>query len=201
MKRLEQILEEVNKAENKSEKKPIEGLQQIVFLLKNAFAEEMTAYYQYLILEYFATNLNEDKEFVKIFNSVISDFRENAKEELEDHAFWILGRLKELGADCSAIDNPSLIDNLAKHKYITPTETNNILTCIDQVAEAERGAIETYTELVEFSKGKDDITHKKMKEILKDEEKHLKEMEDFTKKISEYYNKKDNEVKNTESKK
>ena len=94
MKRLEQILEEVNK----SEKKPIEGLQQIVFLLKNAFAEEMTAYYQYLILEYFATNLNEDKEFVKIFNSVISDFRENAKEELEDHAFWILGRLKELGA-------------------------------------------------------------------------------------------------------
>ena len=201
MKRLEQILEEVNKAENKVEKKPIEGLQQIVFLLKNAFAEEMTAYYQYLILEYFATNLNEDKEFVKIFNSVISDFKENAKEELEDHAFWILGRLKELGADCSAIDNPSLIDNLAKHKYITPTETNNILTCIDQVAEAERGAIETYTELVEFSKGKDDVTHKKMKEILKDEEKHLKEMEDFTKKISEYYNKKDNEVKNTESKK
>ena len=201
MKRLEQILEEVNKAENKVEKKPIEGLQQIIFLLKNAFAEEMTAYYQYLILEYFATNLNEDKEFVKIFNSVISDFKENAKEELEDHAFWILGRLKELGADCSAIDNPSLIDNLAKHKYITPTETNNILTCIDQVAEAERGAIETYTELVEFSKGKDDVTHKKMKEILKDEEKHLKEMEDFTKKISEYYNKKDNEVKNTESKK
>lgn len=185
MKRLEQILEEVNK----SEKKPIDGLQQIIFLLKNAFAEEMTAYYQYLILEYFATNSNEDKEFVKIFNSVISDFKENAKEELEDHAFWILGRLKELGADCSSIDNPSLIDNLAKHKYITPTETNNILTCIDQVAEAERGAIETYTELIEFSKGKDDITHKKMKEILKDEEKHLKEMEEFTKKINEYYNK------------
>ena len=104
MKRLEQILEEVNKAEQK----PVEGLQQIVFLLKNAFAEEMTAYYQYLILEYFASNQNEDKEFVKIFNAVISDFKENAKEELEDHAFWILGRLKELGADCSAIDNPSV---------------------------------------------------------------------------------------------
>lgn len=197
MKRLEQILEEVNKAEQK----PIEGLQQIVFLLKNAFAEEMTAYYQYLILEYFASNQNEDKEFVKIFNAVISDFKENAKEELEDHAFWILGRLKELGADCSAIDNPSLIDGLAKHKYITPTETTNIMTCIEQVAEAERGAIETYTELVDFSKGKDDITHKKMKEILKDEEKHLKEMEDFSKKISDYYNKKTESSKNIDPKK
>ena len=28
-----------------------------------------------------------------------------------------------------------------------------------------------------------------MKEILKDEEKHLKEMQEFTKKINEYYNK------------
>ena len=94
-----------------------------------------------------------------------------------------------MGADCSSIDNPSLIDNLAKHKYIIPSETNNILTCIDQVAEAERGAIETYTELIEFTNGKDDITYKKMKEILKDEEKHLKEMQEFTKKINEYYNK------------
>ena len=185
MKRFEQLLEELNK----NEKKPIEGLQQIILLLKNAFAEEMIAYYQYLILEYFTTNLNEDKEFIKIFNSVISDFKENAKEELEDHAFWILGRLRELGADCSSIDNPSLIDNLAKHKYIIPSETNNILTCIDQVAQAERGAIETYTELIEFTNGKDDITCKKMKEILKDEEKHLKEMQEFTKKINEYYNK------------
>ena len=71
MKRFEQLLEELNK----NEKKPIEGLQQIILLLKNAFAEEMIAYYQYLILEYFATNLNEDKEFIKIFNSVISDFK------------------------------------------------------------------------------------------------------------------------------
>ena len=126
-----------------------------------------------------------------IFTDMIyqSIFKENAKEELEDHAFWILGRLRELGADCSSIDNPSLIDNLAKHKYIIPSETNNILTCIDQVAQAERGAIETYTELIEFTNGKDDITCKKMKEILKDEEKHLKEMQEFTKKINEYYNK------------
>lgn len=57
MKRFEQLLEELNK----NEKKPIESLQQIILLLKNAFAEEMIAYYQYLILEYFATNLNEDK--------------------------------------------------------------------------------------------------------------------------------------------
>ena len=39
MKRFEQLLEELNK----NEKKPIEGLQQIILLLKNAFAEEMIA--------------------------------------------------------------------------------------------------------------------------------------------------------------
>ena len=53
------------------------------------------------------------------------------------------------------------------------------MVAVSQVAEAELGAIETYKDLIEFTKECDPITNKKMKEILKDEEKHLKEMEEF----------------------
>ena len=176
-------------------KENIQDLPQIVLMLKDAFCEEILAHYQYIILADFVEGVDEP-----LLKKIVADFKENAKEELEDHAFWILKRLKELGSDWVGIENPNLIDQVATHKYIMPT-VNQAITCVEQIAQAERGAIETYNKLVEFTEERDKVTNKKMKEILKDEEKHLKEMEDFTKKISEYYNKKDNEVKNTESKK
>jgi ferritin-like protein len=75
------------------------------------------------------------------------------------------------------------------HKYICPTDTNNLMNVIEQVAQTERDAIETYTALVAFTEEGDKDINKKMKSILKDEEKHLKEMEDFMGKIKEYRNK------------
>ena len=61
------------------------------------------------------------------------------------------------------------------------------MVAVSQVAEAELGAIETYKDLIEFTKECDPITNKKMKEILKDEEKHLKEMEEFKKKYEDLF--------------
>ena len=195
MKTITQITEE---KQDKVLQSPL--LAQVVMKLKNAFAEEMLAHYQYTILEYFINTVSIDKKVEKLFKDIVKDFKENGKEELEDHAYWILGRLRDLGSDWSSIANPLLLNQVAEHKYIEPSDPTPMVA-VSQVAEAEITAIETYKDLVEFTKECDPVTHKKMKEILKDEEKHLKEMEDFTKKISEYYNKKDNEVKNTESKK
>ena len=48
-----------------------------------------------------------------------------------------------------------------------------------QNIEAEKGAIETYIELVNYTKGIDPVTHRKMKQILADEQEHLTELNDF----------------------
>ena len=100
-----------------------------------------------------------DKKVEKLFKDIIKDFNENGKEELEDHAYWILGRLRDLGSDWSSIANPILLNQIADHKYI----------------------------VMELTKECDPITHKKMKEILKDEEKHLNEMEEFKKKYEDLF--------------
>lgn len=163
----------------------------LILMLKNAFAEEMLAYYQYLILEHFTGMLpvEQDKDYTKLVKSVVAKFKINAEDELRDHAYWILGKLKDMGADCTSIENPSLLNQFAMHKYICPTDTNNLMNVIEQIAQAERDAIETYTALVAFTEEGDKDINKKMKSILKDEEKHLKEMEDFMGKIKEYRNK------------
>jgi ferritin-like protein len=171
----------------------------LILMLKNAFAEEMLAYYQYLILEHFTGMLpvEQDKDYTKLVKSVVTKFKTNAEDELRDHAYWILGKLKDMGADCTSIENPSLLNQFAMHKYICPTDTNNLMNVIEQVAQTERDAIETYNALVAFTEEGDKDINKKMKSILNDEEKHLKEMEDFMEKIKEYRNK----LNNTEEKK
>ena len=168
----------------------IQDLPIIIQMLKNAFCEEILAYYQYIILANFVQNTVGDN---KLYNDIVKDFKENAKDELEDHAFWLLNRLKELGTDWVGIENPSLLDQIAMHKYVMPTDTN-LDVCVCQIAEAERGAIATYSHLIEYTEHRDAVTHKKMKAILKDEETHLKEMEDFIQKINDIWNKENNET-------
>ena len=181
MKTITQITEE---KQDKVLQSPM--LAQVIMKLKNALAEEILAYYQYTILEYFVNTASIDKNIEKLFKDITKDFNENAKEELEDHAYWILGRLRDLGSDWSSIANPMLLDQVAEHKYIEPSDVNPMVA-VGQVSEAELGAIETYKDLIEFTEECDPITHKKMKEILKDEEKHLKEMEEFKKKYEDLF--------------
>lgn len=181
MKTITQITEE---KQDKVLQSPM--LAQVIMKLKNAFAEEILAYYQYTILEYFVNTVSIDKKVENLFKDIIKDFNENGKEELEDHAYWILDRLRDLGSDWSSIVNPTLLNQVAEHKYIEPSDANPMVA-VSQVAEAELGAIETYKDLIEFTKECDPITNKKMKEILKDEEKHLKEMEEFKTKYDELF--------------
>ena len=181
MKTITQITEE---KQDKVLQSPM--LAQVIMKLKNAFAEEILAYYQYTVLEYFVNTAPIDKKVENLFKHIVKDFNENGKEELEDHAYWILGRLRDLGADWSSIANPMFLNQIADHKYIEPSDVNPMVA-VSQVSEAELGAIETYQDLIDFTKECDPITHKKMQEILKDEEKHLKEMEEFKKKYEDLF--------------
>ena len=52
------------------------------------------------------------------------------------------------------------------HKYICPTDTNNLMNVIEQIAQAERDAIETYTALVAFTEEGDKDINKKVTDII-----------------------------------
>lgn len=143
--------------------------------LTNAYLEEIGAFYAYFtVIPYLS---GQDR-------TAISEFYEDAaKDELEDHAKWILKRISELGGVPAAAMNISSL-TAAQHKYIVPVvnlKTNQIdiyKSLIDNIA-AERNAIETYRELEAFTRNVDIVTNDKIKHILADEIEHLQELEDF----------------------
>ena len=136
----------------------------LVEMLKNALAEEILAWYHYTICAPFLIgNMRPDVEKL---------FIETAKDEFEDHAMWLMERLRQLGENPGEILDPNELNNIAKHKYIIPEF--DTLKAIENNIKAELGAIETYTELEEFTKDKDIVSHAKIEEILSDEQEHLK---------------------------
>lgn len=149
-------------------------ISELVLKLENALAEEMIAFYQYTM----AWPYIHGKERNKL-ESILKD---NAKDELEDHAYWLLERLDQLGKYPDTIKNIDELNKFAKHKYIIPV-LNDVKSIIQDNIKAEQGAIETYLELEEFTRDKDIITHTKIEEILSDEREHLHELEKVLKDI------------------
>lgn len=163
----------------------------IVDLLKNALKEEFNAWYGYIIVRDWLVGSNKT-DLIKLYD-------ETAKDELEDHAFWLMKRINELGGTIEDITNSPASWLTAKHTYISPewqhkyTKETGVGTgdpCGDLVipiqrslftnVENEMGAIETYRQLIEMAElSKDYTTAAKCKEILADEEEHLQLLQDF----------------------
>lgn len=160
--------EPINEADTKELQISV-NVSELIKKLKDAFCEEMNAWYQYIIVAPFLKG-NER-------TNIAADYAENADEELK-HAKWLLERINQLDGDYSDIDAPEFWDKTATHKYIYPTGVD-VAGSLKQMVEAEKGAIETYTDLEKFTRDKDVVTNTKVKEILADEQKHLQEMEEF----------------------
>ena len=63
-----------------------------------------------------------------------------------------------------------------------PEDPTNVLSVIDGVIEAEKGAVETYRELIDVAEEADDpVTEDFATELLADEEEHLAEFEGYRK--------------------
>lgn len=145
-------------------------------LLLSALSEEFNAWYFYLIT----------KEFIigQHFKQIKELFEETAKDELEDHAYWLIERLNQIGYSIEQIAHPSSWANLAEHPYVKPIfkedgsiEPKNVL---EQAIQSELDAIATYTNLVEFTNAiKDSTSNLKLREILADEEEHLSDLRDI----------------------
>lgn len=164
---------------------PEESRQLIISKLKNALKEELGAWYGYTIVREWLTGMCR-AEVVKLYE-------ETAKDELEDHAYWLMKRINELGGTVDDISVSPSSWLSAIHPYDAPQWQStgtiedpdengkiiNIETSLIQNIKGELGAIETYKELVALTEGVDYTTNSKCKEILADEEEHLQLLQEF----------------------
>lgn len=147
----------------------------LVTLLQSALAEEYLQWYQYTVVIPFA--VGQDRV------NIVEAFKEHAKDELEDHAAWLIERINQLDGVPTLVDEPSKWNLCAVHKYIKPTPPYDVCTLLEQNIQSEKGAIETYTILEAVTRDNDVVTNRKVKEILADEQEHLQNLIDLYKDI------------------
>lgn len=147
----------------------------LLTLLQSALAEEYLQWYQYTVVIPFA--VGHDRV------NIVEAFKEHAKDELEDHAAWLIERINQLDGVPTLVDEPSKWNLCAVHKYITPKPPYDVCTLLEQNIQSEKGAIETYTALEAVTRHNDIVTNRKVKEILADEQEHLQNLIDLHKDI------------------
>lgn len=90
------------------------------------------------------------------------------------HARQFANRIKELYGT-----PPGSMEFTAAQGYLQPGEPTDAVTVIKGVIEAEAGAIEHYTRIIETCDGVDWATQDMVIEILRDEEGHLRKFERY----------------------
>jgi len=146
-------------------------LSMLVSALEDALAEELNAWYAYMIILPFLEGKHRD--------DVVKFFSDTAKDELEDHAYWLMERLNNFGEAPHKLISSTMWDDVATHKYIVPS--TDCLASIKNNIIAEKGAIETYEKIERMTRDKDVVTNAKIKEILADEQQHLSDLYDLEK--------------------
>ena len=161
---MKQVLTYINEAEGSK----------IIDAMKNALKEELNAWYGYVIVKEWLTGT--DRKDIEKF------YEDTAKDELEDHAYWLMKRINQLGGTIEDISMSPNSWETANHKYIAPTwskDNIDIKKSLEDNITNEEGAIETYEELVKMTEDVDPASNSKLKEILADEQEHLQELKDF----------------------
>ena len=140
----------------------------IVDLLKTAYFMELET-----VMNYVTNSTNPDgirAEQVK--EALVPDIQEELM-----HAQQFAARIKELYGVV-----PGSMDFQAVQSYLAPPEDQiDIVHVIKGVIEAERGAIEHYTRIVEETDGVDHVTQDMVIAILHDEQGHMRLFEGFLK--------------------
>lgn len=139
--------------------------------LYRALSEECQAWYQYWIVAPFL--VGEERANIE------DTYEEFQKDELYDHAVKVRNRINELGGTPSEVSSPAQWSLKAVAKYQKPLAPYGVYVSLLQNIKAEKEAIQTYTELCDFTSGKDYITYTMSKEILADEQEHLQTLEDY----------------------
>ncbi len=138
---------------------------QAIGILNEALATELVCVARYKFHYFMATGIHSQ--------AVKSEFKEHAEEE-QEHADWIAERIKQLGGKPEM--NPATITAAAHSEY---KEGSSLADMIREDLVAERIAIETYREIIQFFGEKDPTSRTLLEKILAKEEEHADDMADL----------------------
>jgi bacterioferritin len=134
----------------------------VIEMLNHALATEVVCSLRYRRHFFMATGIASE--------SVKDEFLQHATQEM-DHAHRLAGRIVQLGG---APDfNPATLVERSHAEYV---EGSTLRDMIIEDLVAERVAIQSYTQMVQWLHDKDAVTHAMMREILAVEEEHAEDM-------------------------
>ncbi len=139
--------------------------EQVINILNEALATEIVCTLRYRFHYFAATGIHSA--------AVAEEFLEHANEE-QQHADMIARRIKQLGGKPEM--NPAIVSKLAHSEY---KEGNTLAEMLREDLIAERIAIETYREMVNYFGTKDPTSRRMIEEILAVEEEHADELADL----------------------
>lgn len=139
--------------------------EQVCKILNEALATEIVCVLRYKFHYFMATGIHKE--------SVASEFLQHSNEE-QGHADQIAERIKQLGGKPEM--NPAIVAQRAHSEYV---EGDSLVDMIKENLVAERIAIQTYREMVNFFGDKDPTSRVMMEGILAMEEEHADDMADL----------------------
>jgi bacterioferritin len=140
--------------------------EEIVELLKKAYWMEIET-----VMSYIANSVNPDGVRAQ---EIKESLQEDIQEEL-GHAKLFAERIKELYGVV-----PGSLDFEAEQSFLQPPDEQvDVVHVIRGVIEAEQGAIEHYSRIVESTEGVDPVTQDMVIDILHDEQGHKRLFEGF----------------------
>jgi bacterioferritin len=138
---------------------------QVCRILNEALATEIVCVLRYKFHYFMATGIHGE--------SVAAEFLQHSNEE-QAHADQIAGRIKQLGGKPEM--NPEIVARRAHSEYV---EGESLADMIRENLVAERIAIQTYREMVNFFGDHDPTSRVMMEGILAKEEEHADDMADL----------------------
>ena len=138
---------------------------QAIGILNEALATELVCVARYRFHYFMATGIHSQ--------AIKEEFKEHADEE-QEHADWLAERIKQLGGKPEM--NPATVTANAHSEY---KEGSSLADMIREDLVAERIAIETYREIIQYFGAKDPTSRTLMEKILAKEEEHADDMADL----------------------
>ncbi len=139
--------------------------QTVLRLLNEALATELVCVMRYKRHYFMATGLEA--------RGIAAEFAEHAAEELE-HADRIADRITQLGGEPNF--SPDGLTSRSHSEYVAGTNT---LEMIKEDLVAERIAIDSYGEIIEYLGDADPTTRRMLEDILAKEEEHAGDLADM----------------------
>lgn len=145
-------------------------VQRVIAVLNEALATELVCVLRYKNHHFAASGLQAEP--------VAAEFLEHAQEE-QDHADRLAARIAQLGGEPDY--NPDTLLSRSHSEYKT---SDDLLEMVREDLVAERVAIASYTEVINWLGDGDPTTRRLMESILENEEEHADDLLSFLQQMS-----------------